>query len=50
MFLLLQVRTLLGTNSYELFTLDKLINKLIVHLRIMAQVRKQGVEGMMFYT
>ena len=34
-----QVRALLGTNSYELFTLDKLINKLISHMRIMVQVR-----------
>ena len=35
----------MGTNSYELFTLDKLINKLIVHLRIMAQVRKRALRG-----
>ncbi len=34
-----QVRALLGTNSYELFTLDKLINKLLSHMRIMVQVR-----------
>ena len=33
-----QVRALLGTNSYELFTLDKLINKLLSHMRIMVQV------------
>ena len=33
-----QVRALLGTNSFELFTLDKLLNKLLSHMRIMVQV------------
>lgn len=28
-------RTLLGHNSYELFTLDKLIHKLIKHMQLM---------------
>ena len=37
-----QVRALLGTNSYELFTLDKLINKLLSHMRIMVQVGSGG--------
>ncbi|GAX77506.1 hypothetical protein CEUSTIGMA_g4950.t1 [Chlamydomonas eustigma] len=32
-----QVRALLGTNSYELFTLDKLVGKLIGHMRLMVQ-------------
>mmetsp|Transcript_36011 Transcript_36011/g.80148 ORF Transcript_36011/g.80148 Transcript_36011/m.80148 type:complete len:1160 (+) Transcript_36011:163-3642(+) len=32
-----QVRTLLGTNSYELFTLDKLLHKLLNHMRLMTQ-------------
>lgn len=34
-----QVRTLLGTSSYELFTLDKLVHKLINHMRMMVLVR-----------
>ena len=33
-----QVRALLGTNSFELFTLDKLLNKLLSHMRVMVQV------------
>ncbi|GFH17943.1 HDAC_interact domain-containing protein [Haematococcus lacustris] len=31
------VRSLLGTNSYELFTLDKLLSKLAKHMQLMAQ-------------
>ena len=37
-----QVRALLGTNSFELFTLDKLLNKLLSHMRIMVQVGALG--------
>jgi len=32
-----QVRALLGTNSYELFTLDKLCSKLVKHMQLMVQ-------------
>jgi len=30
---------LLGTNSYELFTMDKLCSKLVKHMQLMVQVR-----------
>jgi hypothetical protein len=42
-----QVRALLGTGSYELFTIDKLIHKIINQMRLMVQVRggKGGVGG-----
>jgi hypothetical protein len=29
-----QIRSLLGTNSYELFTLDKLLSKLVKHMQV----------------
>uniref|UniRef100_A0A7S3QMC6 Histone deacetylase interacting domain-containing protein n=1 Tax=Dunaliella tertiolecta TaxID=3047 RepID=A0A7S3QMC6_DUNTE len=32
-----QVRALLGTNSYELFTMDKLCSKLVKHMQLMVQ-------------
>ncbi|MEW5314307.1 MAG: hypothetical protein WDW38_005815 [Sanguina aurantia] len=32
-----QCRSLLGTNSYELFTLDKLVHKLLKHMQLMLQ-------------
>ncbi len=32
-------RALLGTSSYQLFTLDKLVHKLVKHMQSMLQVR-----------
>jgi hypothetical protein len=37
-------RTMLGTNSYQLFTLDKLVHKLVKHMQSMLQVGG-GVRG-----
>ncbi len=33
-------RALLGTSSYQLFTLDKLVHKLVKHMQSMLQVRR----------